>query len=84
MIVKIIIAIVAIALIIMMLPMIVLFIAAIRSAKYEYILEKDEYGEWKEVPVFHPCGEPIDEDFIELWNQREREYKEDMKYKSPR
>lgn len=71
--------IVAAVLIIVALPIIAVVAAVINSAKYEYILEKDEHGNWIEVPVFHPCGEPIDEEFIELWHQREREYKEDMK-----
>lgn len=69
----------AAVLLIVALPIMILLTAVIESAKYEYILEKDEQGNWKEVPVFHPCGEPIDEEFIKLWNQRQREYKEDMK-----
>lgn len=81
MIMKIILAIIIVIVLIITLPIIILFIAAIGSAKYEYILEKDEDGSWKEVPVFHPCGEPIDEEFIKLWNQRNKEYKEDMKRK---
>lgn len=60
-------------------PIIFLIAAVIESAKYDYILEKDEQGNWSEVPVFHPCGEVIDEEFIKLWHQRQREYKEDMK-----
>lgn len=39
------------------------------------IWEKIEDG-WKQQPVMHPCGEPIDEEFIKLWHDREREYKE--------
>lgn len=53
-----------------------------RSAKYEYILEKDEHGEWHSIPVFHPCGEPIDEDFIKLWHEREKQYKEEKEKKN--
>ena len=78
---KIILVIIIVIASIIILPIIVLFIAAIGSAKYDYILEKDEDGSWKWVPVFHPCGEPIDEEFIKLWNQRNKEYKEDMKRK---
>ena len=81
MIVKVILAIIIVIVLIIMLPIIVLFIAVIGSAKYEYIFEKDEDGSWKRVPVSHPFGEPIDEDFIKLWNQRNKEYKEDMKRK---
>lgn len=45
------------------------------SAKYETIWEKTENG-WKQQSVMHSCGEPIDEEFIKLWHDREREYKE--------
>ena len=70
---------IVVLLIIVALPIIIVIAAIIRSAKYEYIHEKDKHGNWIEVPVFHPCGEPIDKEFIELWHQREQEYKEDMK-----
>lgn len=56
-----------------------LFISVCVSAKYDYILEKDENGNWVELPVCHPCGEPIDEEFIKLWHERERQFREDMK-----
>ena len=54
-----------------------LLVLVTRSAKYDSILEKDEYGEWHSRSVFHPCGEPIDEDFIKIWHEREKQYKEE-------
>lgn len=58
----------------------ILFILAniIESSKYDYILEKDEFGNWNEVPVYHPCGELIDEEFIKLWHERREQYKKEM------
>lgn len=57
------------------LPIIFLLTVMLRSAKYEAIWEKTENG-WELRPVYPPCGEPIDEEFIKLWHDREREYKE--------
>ena len=49
--------------------------------KYDYIWSKQENGEWYCLPVCHPCGEEIDEDFIKLWHEREKQHDEEMRGK---
>ena len=49
--------------------------------KYDYIWSKQENGEWYYLPVYHPCGEEIDEDFIKLWHERKKQHDEEMKAK---
>lgn len=49
------------------------------SCKYEFDFEQDEHGIWKQVPVFHPCGEPIDEEWIKEWHRKEKLYKAQWK-----
>ena len=55
------------------------FAIIIKSSKYDYILEKDEFGNWREVPVYHPCGELIDEEFKKLWHERREQYKKERR-----
>lgn len=78
---KIILIALSIALFLVIAAVLLLFVLVARSAKYDSILEKDEYGEWHSRPVFHPCGEPIDEGFIKLWHEREKQYKEEKEKK---
>ncbi len=70
------IAILSIALLIIILIGILFVVSVLKSAKYDYIREQLPNGNWVVQPVFHPCGEVIDEDFIREWNKREKLYKE--------
>lgn len=65
-----------ILLLLAMLPVVFLFIAVCESGKYDYDFVQEKNGSWSIVPVFHPCGEQIEKEFIEEWHRKEKLYKE--------
>ena len=50
------------------LPFATLIISLCVSGKYDVMYKLRDDGSWEVIPVMHPCGEPIDDEFIRQWH----------------